>query len=104
MGPRQQKPDQYAKQGVFQRAWGGLVDFYQQFTQGPGYPKRGSAPASRYEKLRFSERVKQVRTQAGRKSLKKKLPKRAKLVNIKAEAKELKQEQVLLKQPRPVEV
>lgn len=83
MGPRQQKPDQYAKQGVFQRAWGGLVDFYQQFTQGPGYPK--------------------VRTQAGRKSLKKKLPKRAKLVNIKAEAKELKQEQVLLKQPRPVE-
>ena len=74
MGPRQQKI------GVFERAWDGLVDFYREFTQGPNY---------------IPLRKKRV--------LKKKFPKRAKLVTIKPEPKELKREQVLLKKERPVE-
>ena len=80
MGPRQQKPGQYNPGGVFERAWGGLVDFYREFTAGPNYvPLRKKS------------------------ALKRKFPKRAKLVTIKPEPSELKREQVLLKQKRPVE-
>ena len=80
MGPRQQKPGNYNPGGVFERAWGGLVDFYREFTAGPNY-----VPLRK------------------KRALKKKIPRRAKLVNIKPEPKELKQEQSLLKKVRPVE-
>ena len=80
MGPRQQKPGNYNPKGVFERAWGGLVDFYREFSAGPNYvPLRKP------------------------KALKKKLPRRAKLLNIKPEPQELKREQGLLKVKRPVE-
>ena len=80
MGPRQQKPGKYNPGGVFERAWGGLVDFYREFTAGPNYVPLRKKPA-----------------------LKRKFPKRAKLVTIKPEPKELKREQGLLKKKRPVE-
>ena len=80
MGPRQQKPGNYNTGGVFERAWGGLVDFYREFSAGPNY-----VPLRK------------------KRALKRKFPRRAKLVTIKPEPKELKQEQSLLKKVRPVE-
>ena len=73
MGPKQQS-------GVFERAWDGMVDFFREFSAGPNY-----VPLRK------------------KKAFKRKFPKRAKLVNIKPEPKELKREKVLLKQERPVE-
>ena len=67
--------------GVLDRAWTGFVDFYREFTAGPNYVKvRKKQPL-----------------------LKKKTKKRTKSVIIKPEPKELKQEQAVLKQKRPVE-
>ena len=73
-------PREYRNTSVPGRAWSGLMDFFSEFTGGPGYKKT-------------------TRTKA----LKTKIPKRAKLVTIKPEPKELKREQKLLKEKRPVE-